>query len=134
MNFKNIREVASNLQSWLPVADSIGSNLNIDISRLASSLRSAKGVLDQTRILRQYTGWSTCNQHARSRLLMRDLPLLIRRGKILFSTKIMVTPTVTMSQLGEAVVSDGPAKSWAIGSAGSAPSSSRVRTPFRQYN
>jgi len=42
----------------------------------------------------------------------------------------MVTPTVTMSQLGEAVVSDGPAKSWAIGSAGSAPSSSRVRTPF----
>lgn len=34
-----------------------------------------------------------------------------------------------MSQLGEAVVSDGPAKSWAIGSAGSAPSSSRVRTP-----
>lgn len=29
------------------------------------------------------------------------------------------------------MVSDGPAKSWAIGSAGSAPSSSRVR-PFRQ--
>lgn len=43
----------------------------------------------------------------------------------------MVTPTVTMSQLGEAVVSDGPAKIW--GSAGSAPSSSRVRAPFRQY-
>ncbi|XP_011314159.1 nuclear receptor coactivator 2 isoform X3 [Fopius arisanus] len=30
-----------------------------------------------------------------------------------------------MSPAGEAVVSDGPAKSWAIGSAGSAPSSSR---------
>lgn len=36
-----------------------------------------------------------------------------------------------MSQLGEAVVSDGPAKIW--GSAGNAPSSSRVRAPFRQY-
>ena len=43
----------------------------------------------------------------------------------------MVTRTVTMSQPGEPVVSDGPAKSWAIGSAGSAPSSSRVR-PLRQ--
>ncbi|XP_043275325.1 nuclear receptor coactivator 2-like isoform X9 [Venturia canescens] len=31
-----------------------------------------------------------------------------------------------MSSAGEAVVSDGPAKSWAIGSAGSAPSSSRT--------
>ncbi|XP_076655229.1 uncharacterized protein LOC143360357 isoform X2 [Halictus rubicundus] len=31
-----------------------------------------------------------------------------------------------MSSAGEAVVSDGPAKSWAIGSAGSAPSSSRL--------
>ncbi|KAL6431695.1 hypothetical protein ACFW04_007320 [Cataglyphis niger] len=33
--------------------------------------------------------------------------------------------TFEMSSAGEAVVSDGPAKSWAIGSAGSAPSSSR---------
>ena len=32
-----------------------------------------------------------------------------------------------MSQPGEPVGNDGPAKSWAIGSAGSAPSSSRVR-------
>lgn len=45
--------------------------------------------------------------------------------------KIMVTSIVTMSQPGEPVVSDGPVKSWAIGSAGSAPSSSRVR-PLRQ--
>ena len=49
------------------------------------------------------------------------------KGKI--GVKTMVTCIVTMSQLGEAVVSDGPAKSWAIGSAGSAPSSSRVRFP-----
>ncbi|XP_046605214.1 nuclear receptor coactivator 2 isoform X7 [Neodiprion virginianus] len=34
--------------------------------------------------------------------------------------------TYEMSSAGEAVVSDGPAKSWAIGSAGSAPSSSRT--------
>ncbi|EFN64627.1 hypothetical protein EAG_03779 [Camponotus floridanus] len=34
--------------------------------------------------------------------------------------------TFEMSSAGEAVVSDGPAKSWAIGSAGSAPSSSRT--------
>lgn len=61
--------------------------------------------------------------------IMRNLSLLIKRGIISCSTKIVVTSTVTMSQLGEAVVSDGPAKSWAIGSAGSAPSSSRVRTP-----
>lgn len=47
--------------------------------------------------------------------------------------KTVVTCTVTMSQLGEAVVSDGPAKSWAIGSAGSAPSSSRVRDPSDNY-
>ncbi|XP_076378437.1 uncharacterized protein LOC117223279 isoform X8 [Megalopta genalis] len=33
-----------------------------------------------------------------------------------------------MGSPGEAVVSDGPAKSWAIGSAGSAPSSSRTST------
>ncbi|XP_078051101.1 uncharacterized protein LOC144477313 isoform X11 [Augochlora pura] len=33
-----------------------------------------------------------------------------------------------MASAGEAVVSDGPAKSWAIGSAGSAPSSSRTST------
>ncbi|XP_066596112.1 nuclear receptor coactivator 2 isoform X2 [Prorops nasuta] len=34
--------------------------------------------------------------------------------------------TFEMSPAGEAVISDGPAKSWAIGSAGSAPSSSRT--------
>ncbi|XP_051158811.1 nuclear receptor coactivator 2 isoform X9 [Leptopilina boulardi] len=34
--------------------------------------------------------------------------------------------TFEMSSAGEPVVSDGPAKSWAIGSAGSAPSSSRT--------
>ncbi|XP_020277820.1 nuclear receptor coactivator 1-like isoform X10 [Pseudomyrmex gracilis] len=34
--------------------------------------------------------------------------------------------TFEMSSAGEAVVNDGPAKSWAIGSAGSAPSSSRT--------
>ncbi|XP_031827579.1 uncharacterized protein LOC116424817 isoform X3 [Nomia melanderi] len=34
--------------------------------------------------------------------------------------------TFEMPSAGEAVVSDGPAKSWAIGSAGSAPSSSRT--------
>ncbi|XP_072762163.1 uncharacterized protein [Anoplolepis gracilipes] len=34
--------------------------------------------------------------------------------------------TFEMSSAGEAVVSDGPGKSWAIGSAGSAPSSSRT--------
>lgn len=72
-------------------------------------------------------------KHARSRLLCA-ISSCIRKGIMFFSTKTVVTPTVTMSQLGEAVVNDGPAKSWAIGSAGSAPSSSRVRTPFRQYN